>query len=163
MKKHYAIVLTIWAIACIIGCTPAEEAIPTRAENFRIDCMDTQITINAPAEPILNALGEPTAYTEETSCAFDGLDKTYYYGSFYMTTYPDGKGDRIGSVWFADDSIATPEGIAIGSPRTAVEAAYGEEGSKGANTIVVTRGESTLTVILTDNTVSTIRYDAVLE
>ena len=163
MRKCYAIVLTIWAIACIVGCTPGEEAVPPREESFRIECGDAQIILNAPAEPILQALGTPVAYTEETSCAFDGLDKTYYYGSFYMTTYPDGTDDRVGSVWFADDTIATPEGIAIGSTRAAVEAAYEAESAKGANTFIMTRGDSTLTLILTEDLVTTIRYDAVLE
>lgn len=36
------------------------------------------IEMNAHADGILEALGEPKRYTEENSCAFEGMDKTYY-------------------------------------------------------------------------------------
>ena len=49
---------------------------------------DVQIVIDAEAEPIVEALGEPKSYFEAASCAFEGLDKIYTYGGFEVNTYP---------------------------------------------------------------------------
>ena len=162
MKKAFAIVLAVWAAVCIMGCATAEE-IPTEPEGYRIQVCGAEIAMNAPAEPALEALGTPKSHTEETSCAFDGLDKTYYYGSFYLTTYPAPDGDRVHSLWFADDTLTTPEGICIGSHREAVARAYDTETAGEDGTLTFSRGDSTLTIIFDGDTVSGIRYDAVVE
>lgn len=122
----------------------------------------TDISMNAPAEPILAALGEPKSYTEEASCAFEGLDKTYYYGSFYLQTYPMTDGDYIYCLWMVDDTITTAEGIYIGAPESQVEAAYGADSYNGTNAYIVTKGDSKLTVIIESGVVSSIQYDAVV-
>lgn len=123
----------------------------------------TEIALHASAEPIVEALGEPKKYTESASCAFKGLDKTYFYGSFYMDTYPvDGK-DYVYGWWFADDSVATEEGIYIGSSQTDVEAAYGADTFNGTNAYIITRDGGTLTVIVEDGVVSSIQYAIILD
>ena len=99
----------------------------------------------------------------EASCAFTGLDKTYYYGGFYLQTYPMGEEDFIYAAWLVDDSSTTPEGLYIGATQAEVEAAYGTEGFNGSNAYIMTGTTSTLTVILTDGLVSSIQYDAVVE
>lgn len=121
----------------------------------------TTIQPNALAEPILSALGEPKSYTEETSCAFDGLDKTYFYGSFYLQTYPAADGDRVFCLWLVDDTVTTPEGVYIGSTEQQVKDAYGEDCLNGSSCIV-TQGDCKLTIVLTDGAVSSIVYDVVL-
>jgi len=161
MKKAFLLVLVIWAAACILGCN-STEAIPTHPAPFEVTCGSVQIHINDFADPVIEALGEPMGYTEETSCVFDGLDKTYYYGSFYILTRSAAEGDRIQSLWFADDSLATAEGITIGSAREAVEQAYGADCFQGQNACVLARDDSTLTIILSEGTVNGIRYDAVI-
>ena len=129
---------------------------------FKFTYKGTEITMHAPAEPILAALGEPVKYTESASCAFDGLDKNYYYGSFYLDTYPkDGK-DYVYGWWFADDSVSTEEGIYIGSTQADVEKAYGTDCYNGTNAFVVKRGGGTLTVILENGAVTSIQYAIVL-
>lgn len=136
--------------------SPSEEEAP-----LAFVYQGTTIAVNAPAEPILAALGEPKSYTEETSCAFDGLDKTYFYGSFYLQTYPAEDGERVFCLWLVDDAVSTPEGIYIGSTEQQVKDAYGEDSLDGT-TCVVTRGDCKLTLILTDGAVSSIQYDAIL-
>ena len=163
MKKTFALVIAIWITACVMGCSAPEETVPTQPEGFQVSCMGQSIAMGALAAPVIEALGEPRTYTEATSCAFEGLDKTYYYGGFYITTYPAADGDRIQSLWFADDSQTTPEGITIGSDREAVEQAYGADCFGAGTSCMLTQGNSTLTIVLKDNAVTTIRYDAVLE
>lgn len=122
---------------------------------------ETRIVMNAPASSVLNTLNSPLQYTETASCAFDGVEKTYYFGSFYLTTYPSEEGDRIGSVWFADDTVSTEEGIRIGSDRSAVLDAYGEEAFLTADSCVVSDGNCNLTILLTGDAVSSVVYESI--
>ena len=119
---------------------------------------DLEIAINADAGPVLEALGEPKSYTEQTSCAFEGLDKTYFYGGFYLQTYPADNKDYVYCLWFADDSIATDEGIRIGSSQADVEKAYGADAYQDNGSFVSQKGDTLLTVILKDGVVSSVQY-----
>lgn len=122
-----------------------------------------KIAMNADAAPVIEALGEPKSYTEEESCAFEGLDKTYYYGSFYLQTYPEGDKDYVYCLWLVDDSVETEEGIYIGASQAAVEKAYGAENFNGKNAYVINGDGCTLTVILENGVVNSIQYNAVVE
>lgn len=146
-----------------IAATEAPEVQGETEEGFAFNYNGTEITLHAPAEPIVEALGEPKKYTESASCAFKGLDKTYFYGSFYMDTYPVDGNDFVYGWWFADDSVATEEGIYIGASQAEVEAAYGADAFNGSNAYIVTRGGGTLTVILEDGVVSSIQYAIILD
>ncbi len=127
-------------------------------DTFTLEYKGTKIQFHAEAAPIIAALGEPVKYSESASCAFVGLDKSYYYGSFYLETYPDGDKDYVYGWWFADDSISTEEGIYIGSSQAEVEKAYGTEGFNGSNAYIIKRDSGTLTIILKDGMVSSIQY-----
>ena len=140
---------------------PAAQDAPAEA-GFVFTYNGTDITMNAPAADIVAALGEPKSYTEEASCAFEGLDKTYYYGSFYLQTYPMEDVDYVYSMWLVDDSVSTPEGIYIGAPEAQVESAYGADSYNGTNAYIVTKGDSKLTVIIENGVVSSIQYDAIV-
>lgn len=124
---------------------------------------NTEIAMKADAAPILEALGEAKSYTEAASCAFEGLDKTYYYGSFYLYTYPDGDTDHVNMVVLCDDTLATPEGLSIGDSKDKVESTYGAEGYNGTNAYVYTEGDCTLTIIMENDRVNSIQYGAVLD
>lgn len=145
----------------LAGCGPADNDL--QEDTFSFTYNGIKITLGAEAAQIIDALGEPRSYTEEPSCAFDGMDKTYYYGSFYLSTYPvDGK-DYVYDLWFADDGAATDEGIRIGSSRSQVEDAYGKEGFNGTNSFVLTKGQSKLVILVEEGTVSSVRYEVILE
>ena len=173
MKKIFALVLAMMLVLTMAACggestpetTQPKVQGPTQpdAASWKYTVRDVNIMMHAEAAPIIEALGEPVSYTEEASCAFTGLDKTYYYGGFYLQTYPMGEEDFVYSLWLVDDSSTTPEGIYIGASQAEVEAAYGTEGFNGSNAYVMTGTTSTLTIILTDGVVSSIQYDAVVE
>ncbi len=146
------------------GASVQPDATNTTAQDgFSFDYKGTKIAMNAEVAPILEALGESKSYTEEASCAFTGLDKTYYYGSFYLRTYPKEGKDYVFCLWFADDSVTTAEGVYIGASEAEVKAAYGEENFNGTNAYIMTQGATKLTVILKDGVVSSIQYDALVK
>ena len=175
MKKIFALVLALMLVLTMAACggetapettAPAvENNAPTQpdASSWKYTVQGVDILMHAPAAPVLETLGEAVSYTEEASCAFSGLDKTYYYGGFYLQTYPLGDQDYIYSVWLVDDSSTTPEGIYIGATQAEVEAAYGADGFNGSNAYIMKGTTSTLTIILEGGIVSSIQYDAVVE
>jgi hypothetical protein len=186
MKKFIAFIMCLCMVFTLAACggsgeapanndvpvqtTPkadAETTAPAAQESeqeegfcFLYNC--TEIKLYAPAEPIVEALGEPRKYTESPSCAFDGLDKTYFYGSFYMDTYPDDGHDFVYGWWFADDSISTQEGIYIGATQADVEKAYGADCFNGENAYIITRNGGTLTIIVEEGIVTSIQYAIIL-
>lgn len=150
-------------LAILIFLSGCGSSVPEETQGYTFTAGETVIEMGAEAQPVTDALGDPKSCTQEPSCAFDGMDKTYYYGSFYLTTYPEKDSDRINSLWFADDSVHTEEGIRIGDSRERVEAAYGTDGFNGSNAWIMEKGSTKLTIILTDGIVSTVLYEAIME
>ena len=172
MKKLLIVTLTLCVLLSLVACgasTGTEGTVGGNADvattpsapaedGFAFTYKDTEITLHAPAAPIVSALGEPVKYTESTSCAFEGLDKSYYYGSFYLETYPKNGEDFVYGWWFADDSVTTQEGIYIGATQAEVEKAYGTDCYNGSNAFTVKKADGTLTVILEEGIVTSIQY-----
>ena len=166
MKKILTILLTAYLLLSLAACggapvenpTPSQEVTYTPEQNFSFQYKGATISLHDAAEPIIAKLGEPVKYTESASCAFEGLDKSYYYGSFYLETYPQGDKDFVSGWWFADDSVTTPEGIYIGSSKAEVEKAYGTDGYNGSNAYTVNKDAGMLTIILENDVVSSIQY-----
>lgn len=172
MKKLLLVTLVLGLLLALAACgtstapqdtvgsnTPSATtpSAPTE-DGFAFDYKGTNITLHAPAAAIVSALGEPVKYTESTSCAFEGLDKSYYYGSFYLETYPKNGEDFVYGWWFADDSVTTQEGIYIGATQADVEKAYGTDGYNGTNAYTIKKADGTLTIILDNGTVNSIQY-----
>ena len=168
MKKLIAILMAAAMLLVVAGCgtdTPADTqgGSQSQEKSFSFTYKGTEITFKAPAEPIVAALGEPHKYSESPSCAFEGLDKSYDYGSFYLETYPENGKDFVYGWWFVDDLVATEEGISIGSAQADVEKAYGAENYNGTNAFVIKKGVGALTIILENGVVNSIQYTLILD
>lgn len=130
---------------------------------FAFEHNGVKIYMNTDAEPIINALGEPLHYFEAESCAFKGLDKTYTYAGFEITTYPmDGK-DYISSVYLMDDTVSTPEGIYIGSSVDDMITAYGNDYTESSGSYTYIKDDSKLQFIVKNGEIASITYLAVVE
>lgn len=161
MKRISLFLLAAVMLLSLAGCGSVNPDL--QEENFTFTYNGTQIMLGAEAAAIIDALGEPRSYTEEPSCAFEGMDKTYYYGSFYLSTYPmDGK-DYVYNLWFADDGVTTDAGIRIGSSQSQVEEAYGKDCFNGTNSFVLTKGQSRLVILIEEEAVSSVRYEVILD
>lgn len=173
MKKIIAFVLALCLMFCFTACqstTTGEEQGGNNnsgkvesTSKFSFTYQGVEIKLSDPAAPIIDKLGEPKKYTESASCAFEGLDKSYYYGSFYLETYPQGEEDFVYGWWFADDTVTTPEGIYIGSSKADVDAAYGAENFNGTNAYDIKDGNGKLTIILDKDVVTSIQYNLIVE
>ena len=176
MKKLIAILLTAAMVLCFAGCavTDAPKVTESQGQSGKDPVKDSYswtyngvaIALHAPAADILSGLGEADSYSESTSCAFEGLDKVYTYGSLNLQTYPIGDKDYIYGWWLEDDAdedAKTPEGIRVGSSHAEVEAAYTADAFNGKNAFEVTKGSGKLTIILKDGVVSSIQFFVVTE
>lgn len=174
MKKLFSILTICALLLSLAACGEGkpEQTVPQTApqspntdvpeeQGFAFDYNGTKITMKADVQSILDALGEPKQYNETASCAFTGLDKTYFYGSFYLYTCPIEGKDYVYGVMLMDDTVTTAEGLYIGAPQSEVERIYGSEGYNGSNGYILTKGPCRLTVILEEGVVTSIQYDAI--
>lgn len=159
MKLRAIPTLILAFLLLLTGCTGEAP----KAPDLIFSHNGVSIPMGAEAQPILDALGEPDSYSEQASCAFEGLDKTYCYGSFYLTTCTIEGTDYVYTLWFADGTAATPEGIRIGSDRGAALDAYGIEAASGPNAYTVRTETAKLTIVLSEDAVSSIQYQALID
>lgn len=128
------------------------------ADAFSFTANGAEITVNENMADVLAALGEAQSYFEAESCAFEGLDKTYTYAGFVITTYPDGDKDFVNSIRLTDDSAATREGVYVGCTADQVRAAYGDAKDGPVGALSYTNGGTMLNFILENDVVVSIEY-----
>lgn len=157
--KKLKIVFLIMLSLCVIGCSdkesPKEKVDDSKAVyTFSYNEMDFVLGSEFSREKY----GKETSYSEAPSCAFDGVDKTYTYEHYDVTTYPDGDIDRISSIYFQDDEIETLEGVAIGDSLQDMLNAYGNNYEKTENLYTYTLEKTHLNFIVENEIVTSIEY-----
>ena len=85
---------------------------------------NVKITPNEKAQPIIEALGTPLEYKEDTSCAFEDKDRTYVYSGFIIQTITLGGVEYIYLVELSSDLVTTDEGAAIGMSIDEIKSIY---------------------------------------
>lgn len=142
------------------GLTPTTDPSQPQEQTaeFIFETSGLSIRFGENAAPIIRALGEPQNYFESPSCAFDGIDKIYYYNGFELFTFPKGDEDFVLSVNLTDDSVTTKEGIYLGMTLEKVIAAYGEDFDQNFGQYTYTRGGATLSFLIEDNKIVVITY-----
>ena len=110
--------------------------------------------------PIAEALGEPSNYYEEPSCAAQGISKIYNYADFDIYTYPDGDTDRVQTVVLKNDNVATAEGVDLSKSKTDITAAYGENYEESNGQMVYGKDGMKLCFIMDGDTILSIEYNS---
>ncbi|MBQ1891635.1 MAG: hypothetical protein II164_04765 [Firmicutes bacterium] len=164
MKKKMAALLALVMVLSLVLCSCGggggnnNGGNNTGSLDYYFEVKGVKVEMKADAEAVLKALGSYKSSYEAPSCAFDGMDKIYSYGGYDILTYTaDGK-DFISGVVLRDDTVETPEGIAIGSKLEDVKKKYNakEEGSS----INVYSENCRLLIIFDNGVVSSIQYIA---
>jgi len=104
------------------------------------------------------AFGQEENYSEIASCAFEGLDKTYTYANYEITTFPDGEKEKVYSVYFLNENIATQEGVKITDSVEKMKEVYGEEAEVQGNQYRYTKGKTNLEFIVEEDVITSIQY-----
>ena len=172
MKKTLiAILLCSFIAVMFVSCNnggaditlPPEELTSAVVENntYTFVYNNTVVTPHAKMSELMNGLGDPSSYEESPSCLYQGLDKDYTYPGFKLRTYPENEVDYVLNVCFTDDSVATPEGIMLGSTRSEVINAYGSSFTEQNGNVVYVKGNTELRFRFNGDSVSAIEYWAI--
>lgn len=108
----------------------------------------------------MDVLQHPEAKSvfEAPSCAGQGTDYIYDFGSYEVETYPlDGK-NLIGFVTLKDDMVATPEGIDLSMTKEDIFRVYGTDGEEDGNKITYKKGNMKLNFIMDGDSIVSIEY-----
>ncbi len=89
------------------------------------------------------------------SCAFEGTDNVYGYGSYEITAFGDANGETVYSIYLIEPDVSTPEGLANGDEMTKAAELYGSYEEDGT-AWVFTRGKTQLFVIGQDGVIVSI-------
>ncbi len=172
MKKIISVFLLIsLSAAMLVSCNgggaditlpPEETTVPVTESNaYSFVYNNTAVTPHAKMSELMNGLGDPTSYEESPSCLYQGLDKDYTYPGFKLRTYPENEVDYVLNVCFTDDSVATPEGIMLGSSRNDVINAYGSSFTEQNGNVVYVKENTELRFRFDGDSVSAIEYWAI--
>ena len=102
---------------------------------------------------------EPLDYTEIASCAFEGLDKTYKYEHFELTTYPIDGVDKLSIIYFTDDEVKTNEGVGIADSFEDMTKAYGTDYVNEENMYSYKDGKKSINFIVENDFITSVEYD----
>ena len=103
-----------------------------------------------------SALPEPDG-TEEIPTD-EGSDTQYFYGDVEITTHKENGVEKIYSIYFMKNTVATGEGVTVGDPLSKVQAAYGEPVSQLGTEYVYERDGVMLIFIIRDSIVQSVEY-----
>lgn len=164
MKKFAALLLTV---AALMGVSSCGEDNPGNGEaaaySFSFD--GVEMRPGDKAAPVLEALaGHSPQSSVKASClsGLSGEDVTYVLPGFRIQTFRRQKGDadeQIRLIILNDDSVATPEGVAIGAEAQAVKDTYGAPSEETEFRLAYTRGSMRLVFGLREGKVTNISYE----
>jgi len=136
--------------------TPIEvvpDAVFSFSMNGAVIHMDMEIS------QVTAMLGEPNAVFEQPSCAFDGIDRVFSFPGVQFHTYPVGDLDFLHTINIRDDSVATENGIFLGSSLSDVISAYGNNYAHEFGMFTFTRGLTRLSFFIENDMVVGILYE----
>lgn len=109
-----------------------------------------------------SALPEAESVFEVPSCAIEGTDNLYNYGTFELTAFNDGTGEVIYSIFFNDPNITTDEGLALGDDVSKVIELYGEDYTQEGTAYIYTGVNTILSILVQNDTVTSIEFRMVV-
>lgn len=136
------------------GCT--QNPASTQNYTFRINGLD--ITMGETASDFLVKTGNPLNQYSAPSCAFDGDDTVYDFGSYQITTYVKNGKEIFTGVYLLDDSVSTKEGVKIGSPLSKMISTYGDDYQENYGAYTYSLGLTDLSFVVINDVITSISY-----
>lgn len=164
MKK---LLMSVLALTLLAGCgSKSSSSSSSTTSGYEFETNGYSIAIMDKIDDVEEAIGEPLSDPEiAPSCAFDGYDGTYVYGSYYIYTAKCDKTDgeeKVSGIDLKDDSVSTKEGVSLGDTKDKVVETYGDDYEDNSGEYVYTSGDMTLSFQFdSSDNVSNISYYAV--
>jgi len=134
----------------------AQDGTPISLGNYTFDAQGVELVPGDPFDP--GALPKANSVYEVPSCAIEGTDNLYNYGTFELTAFDDGEKELIYSILLTDPNITTTEGLALGDDVQKMVDIYGEGYTQQGNAYVYTGDAELLYIIAQNDKVASIEY-----
>lgn len=154
MKKINTVCAALLILLTLTGC--GKTKLDTH-DGYVFYSGEIAVEVGEDADEVISRLGKPNRSATAESCAGLGCDEVYYYNGFKIGAFREGDDCEITSIELTNDTVATREGIKIGSPESSVKKAYGE-GMTFPGGIEYSSGDCTLRFYLSIGRVSAIKY-----
>ena len=106
--------------------------------------------------------GQELSYSEIESCAFEGLDKTYTYEHYEITSCPEAGKENIYSIYFLDESVSTKEGVSLGDSYDKMIQTYSDNFKNQDNQYTYSKGKTSIDFIVENGVITSIQYNYVV-
>lgn len=174
MKRFLTLVLAAVLVLSLCACgkdeTPAATD-PTKSGDktpvttpigYTFTYNDYQFGVGMSVENVLSELGEPADKETSASCAFGGMDTTYYYSGIQISTNDEDGYEKIYSIYLEDDLASTEKGVSVSNTAQQVKDAYGTPSDASSeNCLIYAKDGMYLKFILKDGKVSSITYTTI--
>lgn len=134
----------------------AQDGAPISLGNYSFEAQGVELIPGDPFDPAV--LPEAESVYEVPSCAIEGTDNLYNYGTFELTAFDDGEKELIYSILLTDPNITTTEGLALGDDVQKVVSIYGDGYTQQGNAYVYTGDTELLYIIVQNEKVASIEY-----
>ncbi|MDP2813754.1 MAG: hypothetical protein Q8S15_08120 [Erysipelotrichaceae bacterium] len=151
MKKLLLIILMTLVFA---GCSSNAETL----NDYYFETNGLKISMGDKASDFLVKTGTPIEQYSAPSCAFDGDDTVYDFGSYQITTYLSVEGEIFTGVYLLDDRFSTKEGIKIGSKLSEMLSTYGDKYEENYGAYTYSLGLTELSFVVIDDVITSISY-----
>ena len=126
---------------------------------FSFELKGASVAPGMKQDDLLAALGDADNTFEAPSCAGEGTDYTFTYGSVEISTVPNADGvNEVNTIVLKDDLVSTPEGVSLFMGVTDMTNAYGEGYAANGNAYTYTRGNALLQFIVENDEITSIQY-----
>jgi hypothetical protein len=151
MKKT---IITLLAVFLLLGCSKS----PAKTDNYYFKLGKQEIAMGQEAKAVIATLGTPKDTYSSPSCAFEGDDTVYDYGSYQITTFVSEGVEKFTGVYLIDKTISTKEGLHIGSSMDEMVAAYGDKYVESYGSYTYSLDKTDLAFVIVDKVVTSISY-----
>lgn len=147
------------------GTEAAEEMENVQADDAKADDVIREYSFLADGVELVPGAGFDPAVLPEAvsvytvpSCAIEGTDNVYNYGTFEVTAFDEGSGEQIYLIYIIDPNITTPEGLALGDSLDRMLELYGDSYVQSGSAYEYTGGSTMLSIIVQNDVVASIEY-----
>lgn len=148
-------IITLISIILLFGCSKGPAV---KTDNYYFKLGNQEIAMGQDAKTIVASLGTPKDTYSSPSCAFEGEDTVYDYGSYQITTFVSEGVEKFTGVYLMDETQSTKEGIHIGSSLDDVIKAYGSKYVESFGSYTYSLEKTDLAFVIVDDRVISVSY-----
>lgn len=164
MKRGFLLLLALLAMLSLCACTgpaptePPTEPAPAFAVEEGFGFTLSGVTVYPGGVLALDQLPQPDGVTQIPSCANQGTDSVYNFGTVEITAFYDGTNEIVYSIYILDANTPTDLGLYLGDGLETVESLYGKDYTLSDGLLTFRKGNSSLALLLENEQIISIDH-----